>query len=117
MVAGVLAIGLLLVVFMGATSFSLDEYAKGAVRTAVDEAAQAGAVAGGSLGTCQQQAALVIGSLLHGSLGDDVKVVCTQVGTEILARGSGALPTLVPGLPTVNISVVGVAVVEGLQQQ
>ena len=116
-VTGVIAIALLMLVFLGAVSFSLDEYAQGAVRTAVDEGAQAGAVAGGSVVACQQEAESVMSGLLHGSFGQDVKIVCSQSGSELVARGSGDLPTLVPGFPVVHVSVVGVAILEELPQQ
>jgi hypothetical protein len=39
---------MLMLLFVAALNFVLDEYAKGALHAAVDDAAQAGATAGGS---------------------------------------------------------------------
>jgi hypothetical protein len=111
-VTGTVAIALLLVVFVGTFSVSLDEYAKGAVRTAVDDGAQAGAVAGGSIPVCQLEAQRVLTSLLRGMMGREVRVICTDAGADLLAQGSGRLPTLVPGLPAVYISVTGESVIQ-----
>ena len=68
-VTGVVAIAILMVVFVGAANFVLDEYAKGALRTAVDEAAQTGATSGGSLSACLAEASQVRGDLLPGPFG------------------------------------------------
>ncbi len=111
MVAGTLAILILMVIFVGALNFVLDEYAKGAVRTAVDEAATAGATAGGSLSACQAEAKQVQGSLLRGPFGSGVSVICREEGDEMMASAGGALPSLLPLVPAVHVSVVGVSII------
>jgi hypothetical protein len=110
-VAGTLAILILMVIFVGALNFVLDEYAKGAVRTAVDEAATAGATAGGSLSACQAEAKQVQGALLRGPFGNGVSVICREVGDVMMASAGGALPSLLPLVPTVRVSVVGVSII------
>ena len=110
-VPGALAIAILMVIFIGALNFVLDEYAKGAVRTAVDEAAEAGATAGGSLSACQDEAQQVRGDLLPGPFGSGVLVTCRDEGDEIVVSAAGALPSLLPLVPTVHVSLIGVSIV------
>jgi hypothetical protein len=116
-VTGVVAIAILMVVFVGAANFVLDEYAKGALRTAVDEAAQTGATSGGSLSACLAEASQVRGDLLPGPFGAGVSVTCRVEGREMLASASGVLPSLVPEVPRVHVSVVGLSVIEEAPQQ
>jgi len=100
-----------MVVFIGALNFVLDEYAKGAVRTAVDEAAQTGASAGGSLTACVAEASRVRASLLPGVFGSDVTINCSQVGDEVVVTAIGDLPSLLPPVPRVSVSMVGVSLI------
>jgi hypothetical protein len=108
-VTGVIAIALLLLVFIGATNFVMDEYVKGAVRTAVDEAAQAGAESGGSLSACEAAATQVRANLFPGPFGAGVQISCAVAGDEMLASATGSLPSLVPPVPEVHVSVVGLS--------
>jgi hypothetical protein len=98
--------------FVGALNFVLDEYAKGALRTAVDEASQSGATSGGSLGACEAQVAQVRADLLPGPFGAGVQISCAIEGDEVLAVASGSLPSLVPLVPRVHVSIAGLALVE-----
>jgi len=107
----------MLVIFVGATNVVLDEYAKGAVRTAVDDAAQAGATAGGSLGTCQAEASQVRANLLPGPFGAGVTIRCTVEGDEMLALAQGDLPSLVPPVPTVHVAIVGLSLIGEAPEQ
>ena len=117
-VVGAAGIAFLLVIFAGCANFVLDEYAKGALRTAVDEAAQAGAAAGGSLQTCQVEAEQVQRGLLHGSFGADVTITCQVIaGGLMLATASGDLPSLLPAVPRLQVSVSGLSVVQGAPAQ
>ena len=66
-----------IVVFMAALNLIIDEYGKGAIRTAVDEAALAGSqqgAAGGPVGACQAKAAEVMAGLLNGPFGKQVTI-------------------------------------------
>jgi hypothetical protein len=110
-VVGVVAIAILMIVFVGALNFVLDEYAKGAVHTAVDEAAEAGATAGGSVPVCQAQARQVQGALLPGPFGHGVSVTCSEEGDEVVASAAGALPSLLPLVPAVHVTVIGISVI------
>jgi hypothetical protein len=110
-VPGVVAIAILIVVLVAALNFILDEYAKGAIRTAVDEAAQAGATAGGSQSACQSEARQVRGNLLPGPFGNGISLTCTQDGEEMVASASGAFPSLLPLVPAVHVSLVGISII------
>ena len=113
MIVGVVAITLLLLLFAGATNIVLDEYAKGALRTAVDEAAQAGAAAGGSSLACEREAAQVRGALLRGDFGAGVSVTCGTNGDGLMvATASGSLPSLLPVVPAIRVAVSGFSVVQ-----
>ena len=103
---------MLMLLFVAALNFVLDEYAKGALHAAVDDAAQAGATAGGSLRACQGEAAEVKANLLPGPFGDGVTITCSLEGDSVVAVASGRLPSLVPPVPRVEVSVVGLSVVE-----
>lgn len=102
----------LLLVLAGATNLVLDEYAKGALRTAVDEAAYAGATAGGSVVACQAEAAQVRSSLVRGTFGSDVQIHCQPVGALMVAVAQGELPSLLPAVPRLRVSVSGASVIE-----
>jgi hypothetical protein len=110
-VVGVVAIAILMMVFIGALNFVLDEYAKGAVHTAVDEAAAAGATAGGSLSACQAQARQVQSTLLPGAFGHGVSVTCSEEGDEMVASAAGPLPSLLPLVPAVHIALIGISII------
>jgi hypothetical protein len=105
------AIAILMVVFIGGLNFVLDEYAKGAIHTAVDDAAEVGATAGGSLPACQAEARQVQRSLLPGPFGGGIAVTCTDNGDEMVASAGGALPSLLPLVPRVHISLIGVSII------
>lgn len=104
-----MAVGVLMTVVLAALSFSTDEYAKGVIRTAVDEAAQAGATAGGSATVCKQEGELVMQNLLRGTLGSQVSIRCSVMGPEMMAAAQGGLVTLLPGGPHLNVRIVGMA--------
>jgi hypothetical protein len=115
-VTGLVGIVLLLIVFVGALSVVFDEYAKGAVRTAVDEGALAGAVAGGSVSSCESKATQVRAALL-GPSGQGVTVNCRVQGDEMVASFVGMLRGFSPPVPPVHISVSGFSVIEEVPAQ
>ena len=82
-IAAVAAIGVFLFVFAFATQMAVWQYGRGAVRSALNEAARAGAgfETGGEL-ACQAQFDDAIAGLLGGSLGSGVQPVRCIEGTE-----------------------------------
>ena len=113
-VLGAIGIAVLLVTLTGAANVVVDEYAKGALRTAVDEAAQAGASAAGpdAVAACLQESAAVRANLLRGPFGADVTVACQVVGGLMVATATGSLPSLLPVVPRASVSVTGVSVMQ-----
>lgn len=111
-VLGAIGIAILLLIFAGTANLVLDEYAKGALRTAVDEAAQAGATAGGSITACETEAAQVRSNLVRGPFSAGVSITCAADGTLMVAVAKGALPSLLPPVPSLHVSVTGVSVIE-----
>jgi hypothetical protein len=82
-VAAVLATGFVLLLLVQILNVVVFTYGKGTVRTALDEAARAGARQG--LAACEATAALVLGDLLGGSLGRRVEVTCSDAGRSVTA--------------------------------
>ncbi len=111
-VVGLLALLVLVAVLLGAFNMVLDEYAKGALRTAVDEGSQAGAVAGSTM-ACTQAAQRARLGLLPGEFGSQVRVRCTRQGGLMEAVAVGRLPSFLPALPGLQVRLVGVSVLEG----
>jgi hypothetical protein len=61
-------------------------YGKGTVRTALDEAARAGARSG--IAACDASADQVMADLLGGPMGANVHIFCTDTGREIVATAT-----------------------------
>jgi hypothetical protein len=105
-----------LVVFMVAINFIVDEYGKGAIRTAVDEAAQAGSLQGapgGPIAACQAKASQVMSGLLNGPFGRNVTITCgVNADGQVVATAEGTLPAWLRVIPTDPIHVVGSARIE-----
>ena len=104
-----------LIIFMAAINLIVDEYGKGAIRTAVDEAAQAGSLQGapgGPLAACQAKAAQVMSGLLNGPFGHGIHINCTLTGAQVTATAAGNLPAWLAIIPVDTIRVVGSAPIE-----
>jgi hypothetical protein len=112
----VLAMAITLVVFTVAINFIVDEYGKGAIRTAVDEAAQAGSLQGapgGPVAACQAKASQVMSGLLNGPFGRNVTITCgINTNGQVIATADGTLPAWLRVIPTDPIHVVGTARIE-----
>ncbi|MGH9164279.1 MAG: hypothetical protein ACRDZW_02050 [Acidimicrobiales bacterium] len=85
MPAYLLAVGISLVFFVLLVQFVVWQYGRGAVRAALDEAARVGAPVEAGVGECEDRAAAVLGDLLGGATGRDVRVTCTETPTQIRA--------------------------------
>jgi hypothetical protein len=94
----VAATALSLVVFVMMANFIVDLYARGVVRSAVDEAARAGAPVDASSAECVQRANEVVGNLLGGAMGRSVLVTCTEDADAVRARAVVTLPGWLPGV-------------------
>lgn len=83
--AYLVAVGISLVFFVLLVQFVVWQYGRGAVRAALDEAARVGAPADAGVNDCQDRAAMVLGDLLGGAVGRDVRVSCTETPTQVRA--------------------------------
>jgi hypothetical protein len=111
----VFAMAITLIIFMAAINLIVDEYGKGAVRTAVDEAAQAGSLQGtpgGPLAACQAKATQVMSGLLNGPFGHGIHITCTLTGGQVTATADGNLPAWLAIVPVDTIHVVGSSPIE-----
>jgi hypothetical protein len=108
----VVATALSLLVFVALANFVVDLYARGAVRSAVDEGARAGAALDTSAADCEQRARDVLGSLLAGAAGRSVRVSCADAGRVMEAHARVTLASWIPGVPAWSFTVVGSVVKE-----
>jgi hypothetical protein len=96
----VVATALSLVVFVTMSNFVVDLYARGVVRSALDEGARAGAPIDASVGACAQRSEEVVANLLGGALGRSVHLSCNTTAGTVIAhadvRFAGWIPLLVP---------------------
>jgi hypothetical protein len=89
-----------LLVFVGMANFVVDLYARGVVRSAVDEGARAGATIDASVVECEQRTRDVLASLLGGAAGRAVAVSCQEIDGVMRARADVSLPGWLPVVPT-----------------
>lgn len=91
------------------------QYARGAIRTAVDEASRYGAALGRTAADCEDRASQILfgdTGLLRGSLGSDVSVDCEVRESVLVARASGELEWWFGGLPALGVASEGRSVIE-----
>ena len=115
MITATVAMAFTLVLFVAAINVVIDSYGKGAMRTAVDEAARAGSLQGapgGPVAACQAKAAEVMGNLLPGPFAASVRITCGIDGGDVVAVATAGLPGLVRLVPTVGVRTVGSATME-----
>jgi hypothetical protein len=86
--AFVAGMGFTFLVFVGLANLITYQYGRGAVRSAVDQAAHAGSRASATEATCQQRARDTLDSLIGGPLGNQVTVTCTDDGDQVRATAT-----------------------------
>jgi hypothetical protein len=95
----VLAVALSLLLFVMACNAIVYQYARGVVRSALDEGVRSGSRATGSTGACEAAAEAVRRSLLGGPVGAHVELRCAIVDGQVRADAAGYLPSWLPGVP------------------
>lgn len=94
-------------------NLGIDSYGKGAVRSAVDEAARAGSQGDvDSVSTCEQRAQTVLNNLLRGPMGAGVRISCSEAGGLVRARADATFASWLPPFPDVSFSATGEAMKE-----
>lgn len=110
----VVATSLLLVTLLA--NVIVVQYARGVVRTALDDGVRAGARVTGppaaAEARCEETAAQVRRDLLGGRLGETVEVDCTPGPAEMRATATATFPSWLPLLPDWPVSAAAVAVQE-----
>jgi hypothetical protein len=96
----VAATALSLLVFVAMANFIVDLYARGVVRSAVDEGARAGAPLDASASDCESRAREVLENLLGGAAGRSVSVSCRAVDGVMRARADVSFGGWIPVVPT-----------------
>ena len=96
----VAATALSLLVFVAMANFVVDLYARGVVRSAVDEGARAGAALDSSAADCTRRARDVLSNLLGGAAGRSVRLSCREVDGVMRARAVVSFRGWLPVVPT-----------------
>ncbi len=96
-----------MLILVAATNFLVDQFARGVIRNAVDEAARAGAQQGAAPNACQTRANQVLANLLNGPLGKNVTLSCTTTATASTADATATLPGWLPIVPAWTFTVHG----------
>lgn len=107
----ILASALALILFLALANLVVVQYGRGAVRSALEQGARAGAIAASSA-VCETTASEVVGQLLGGRMSDGLVVRCAIGGGHMVASGSAVFETWTPLAPDIAIEMTGVAVME-----
>ncbi len=108
----VVATAMSLFVFVAMANVVVDLYARGVVRSAVDEGARAGAAVDTSPVDCERRARDVLANLLSGAAGRSVRVSCREVDGAMRAEARVTLAGWIPGIPAWSFTVAGSVVKE-----
>jgi hypothetical protein len=93
------ALGVGTLAFVALLNVITYQVGRGAARTAVDQAARAGAIASGSPAVCEERAREGLDALLGGPLGDGITVTCTDDGQHVEATAAGTFRGWVGPVP------------------
>jgi len=109
----VAATSLTLIVFVALANVVVDLYARGVVRSAIDEGARAGAPIDASESDCEQRASDVLDNLLGGSLDRTIRITCRTHNGQMTAAATVVLRSWLPGVvPSWSFALTGSATKE-----
>ena len=94
----VLASGLGLLLFLAMANLVVAQYGRGALRSALDQGARAGAISS-SAGDCAERVEGVLGQLLGGRMGDSVVTRCVVGPAVVTASGRAVFESWTPLMP------------------
>ncbi len=106
-----LASGLALVLFLALANLVVVQYARGALRSALDQGARVGAISSSPI-RCEERVGDVLDQLLGGTMGDDVVVSCRLSGATVVAAGQGRFRSWTPLTPDFDVELSAVAATE-----
>jgi hypothetical protein len=107
----VLAAGLSLILFVGLANLVVVQYGRGAVRSALEQGARAGAVAR-SAEACESAAWGVVDQLLGGSMSSRLTMRCTAGGGGMSASADAVFEAWIPLTPDFVVSITTEAYLE-----
>ncbi|MEE8406178.1 MAG: hypothetical protein V3S32_03405 [Acidimicrobiia bacterium] len=100
-----------LVLFLAFANVVVVQYGRGAMRSALDQGARAGAISGSSA-DCEDRAGEVISQLLGGRMSDGMTINCGVSGNVMVARADGVFQTWTPLAPDFAVTVISEAALE-----
>lgn len=106
-----LASGLALVFFLALANVVVVQYARGSVRSALDQGVRAGAI-NRSVDACEARVAEVVDGLLGGTIGDSLAFECRVSGGMMVATGSVSVQSWTPFTGDYSVSLEAGAVLE-----
>lgn len=106
-----LAAGLALILFIALANLVVVQYGRGAIQSALEQGARAGAVSGSPV-DCEERIVDVVGQLLGGAMSDGIDVGCSTAGVLMVARGSAVFETWTPLAPDFVVILVSEALME-----
>lgn len=107
----ILAAAMALVLFLALANLVVVQYGRGAIRSALEQGARAGAVSG-SAADCEAKVVDVVGQLLGGRMSDHLAVRCIVQPDRVLAQGSAVFESWTILAPDFMVSMTSEAVVE-----
>ena len=99
----VLAAGLSLVLFVALANLVVVQYGRGAIRSALEQGARAGAVVR-SAHACEATARSVLNQLLGGSMSDRLTLRCSVAGGRVVATAEVVFEAWMPLTPDFEVS-------------
>jgi hypothetical protein len=88
------------------------QYARAAIRDALDEGVRAGTRVGSGQPDCQQRADEALDGLLGGSIGAGITISCTDAGDRLVATATGTINGWLPFSPNTSINLTATAAKE-----
>jgi hypothetical protein len=98
-IAFVASAGLALMFLVLLVQFAVWQYARGATRAAIDEAARTAARPDGNVTACETRAREAIDGLLGGPLRHDIHITCSDNGVTVTAHAHVTLTGWLPPTP------------------
>jgi hypothetical protein len=106
-----LASALCLLLFVAFANLVVVQYGRGAVRSALEQGARAGAITASPV-ECERVAVEVTRQLLGGRMSDNLVVTCDLLGATISATGAVAFQSWTPFTPDFDVAITTRAALE-----
>lgn len=101
----ILGVGVLMLAFVGLSNYVVFQYGRGALRTAVEQAARSGSRASADVAACEQRGDEALDAVLGGSLRSGARVECTVVDGEVRAETTATFEGWLDIIPDWTVTV------------